>query len=421
MATTYTSSTANNPSPKPGNRVLRRVFKAFSYPNYRLLWFGAFTSSVGTWMQQVAQAWLVFEMSQSAFLLGLDAFLGQLPIILFSLVGGVIADRMDRRKLLLASQWVQMSSAFLLTILIATGLIHVWHILALSFIVGTAQAFGGPAYQALVPTLVEKEDLPNAIALNSIQFNLARVVGPWLGGLALTHLGASWCFGLNGLSFIAVMFSLVMLRIDFIPSPASVSILTSMKEGFQFIRSQEAMRGLIVIAFCMTLFAFPMLTFFPVFAKNVFHGGPMVYTLLLSASGVGSVLGALTVATIGNVKQKGLVALTSLVGLGACITAFALSRNLYVSALMVFLNGALLMVAFSMISSLVQLITSNEMRGRVMSVYNVAFRGGMPIGSVSTGYLVKFLSAPAVIAANGVLLLCVGLYFLTVHRKVASL
>lgn len=401
--------------------MLQKVFKAFSYANFRLLWFGAFTSSVGTWMQQLAQSWLVLDISKSAFYLGLDAFLGQLPIILFSLVGGVIADRMDRRRLLLASQYVQMASAFLLTILIATGVEKVWHILILSFVVGTAQAFGGPAYSALVPSLVSKEDLPNAIALNSIQFNLARVIGPVLGGLALTNWGAAWCFGLNGVSFIAVVFSLLTLKIDFKAGTAATSILTSMKEGFGFIQKQGAMQGLIAIAFCMTLFAFPMLTFFPVFAKDVFLGGPKVLTLLLSISGVGSVVGSLCVAATGNIKHKGMVALFSLVVLGCCIGGFGASRNLLLSCIIVFINGSMLMVAFSMISSLVQLITSNEMRGRVMSVYNLAFRGGMPLGSLATGYLVRFYPAPAVVMINGFLLMAVGVYFLLMQRKVAAL
>jgi predicted MFS family arabinose efflux permease len=401
--------------------VLRRIFKAFSYPNYRLLWIGSCTSSIGTWMQQFAQSWLVLDMSKSAFLLGLDAFLAQLPIILFSLVGGVIADRMDRRKLLLVSQYIQMISATLLTILIATGYVRIWHILSLSFVVGSAQAFGGPASQALVPSLVSKEDLPNAIALNSIQFNLARVIGPVLGGIALEQLGAAWCFGLNALSFVAVVFSLWMMKVSFTPEHSAVSILTSMKEGFGFIRNQGAMQALIVIAFGMTLFAFPMMTFFPVFARDVFHGGPTAFTALLSTSGVGSIVGALTVASMGNVKRKGLIALSALIMVGVCIASFALSRNLILSCFIVFVNGATLMVAFSMITSLVQLIVSNEMRGRVMSVYNVAFRGGMPIGSLGTGYLVKFFSAPAVICANGILLATMGVYVLIAQRKVAKL
>jgi len=372
-------------------------------------------------MQQLAQSWWVFDVSKSAFYLGLDAFLGQLPIILFSLVGGVIADRMDRRRLLLASQYVQMASAFLLTVLIANGLKQVWPVLVLSFVVGTAQAFGGPAYSALVPSLVDKEDLPNAIALNSIQFNLARVIGPILGGLALTNWGAAWCFGLNGLSFVAVVFSLLKLRIDFKAGAVATSILTSMKEGFGFIRKQGAMQGLIAIAFCMTLFAFPMLTFFPVFAKEVFFGGPKVLTLLLSISGVGSVVGSLCVAATGNIRHKGMVALFSLVVLGGCIGGFGASRNLPLSCVIVFINGSMLMVAFSMISSLVQLITANEMRGRVMSVYNLAFRGGMPLGSLATGYLVRFYPAPAVIMVNGFLLMGVGVYFLLMQRRVAAL
>ena len=372
-------------------------------------------------MQQIAQAWLVYDISKSAFKLNLDAFLGQVPIVLFSLVGGVIADRMDRRRLLLLSQYVQMGSAFLLTILIATHVIQVWHILTLSFVVGSAQAFGGPAYQALVPSLVSKEDLPNAIALNSIQFNLARVVGPVLGGIALTSFGAVWCFGLNGLSFIAVVFSLLMLKTDFRPGPATVSILSSMREGFGFIQKQGAMLGLIAIAFFMTMFAFPMLTNFPVFAKNVFHGGPKVFTILLSTSGAGSVVGALSVAALGNIKSKGLLALSSLVALGGTISGFALSSNIYLSCVLVFISGAMLMIAFSMISSLVQLITSDQMRGRVMSVYTVAFRGGMPVGSLATGYLLTLFSAPSVFTVIGLLLALLGVYFLVMQRKVAAL
>ena len=181
--------------------MISRVFKAFAYRDFRLMWFGACTSSIGTLMQTFAQAWLVLQISKSPFMLGLDSFLGSIPIVLFSLVGGVFADRTERQKLLLGSQFVQMACAFLLAGLFATGVVQIWHILTLSFIVGTAQSFGGPAYSALIPTLVKTEDLPNAIALNSIQFNVARVLRPTVGGVALALLGASWCFGLNGVSF----------------------------------------------------------------------------------------------------------------------------------------------------------------------------------------------------------------------------
>ena len=401
--------------------MLRRVFKAFQYRDFRLLWVGACTSSIGTWMQEIAQNWLVLEMTKSPFLLGLDAFLGDIPIFLFSLFGGVIADRMDRRHLLICSQLVQMTSAFTLVALIVTGKLEVWHILVSSFVVGTAQAFGGPAYSALVPSLVEKEDLPNAIALNSIQFNLARVIGPVLGGLALKYVGSAWCFGLNGLSFIAVIISLSRLHINFKPAPTSESILASMKQGFSFIRTQGAMSTLILIAFCMTALAIPMITFLPVFAKNVFQKDALTYTLFLVASGLGSITGALGVAAMGNIHNKGRIALTMLVALGGGITAFALSTNLPLSCLLLFLSGAVLMCAFAMISSLVQLITPNDMRGRVMSVYNVAFRGGMPFGSLFTGWLVPLLTAPTVLSINGLVLLSLGLYFLLVQRRVAAL
>ena len=401
--------------------MLRRVFKAFHYREFRLLWFGACTSSIGTWMQVVAQSWLVFSISKSAFMLGLDGFLGQIPIVLFSLIGGVIADRIDRRRVLLGSQYVQMTSAFLLTLLIAFNLVKVWQILSLSFVVGCAQSFGGPAYSALVPMLVEKEDLPNAIALNSIQFNLARVIGPVLGGLALTGLGAAWCFGLNGLSFVAVIISLLLLTVTFAPQKTNESILTGVKQGIGFVRGQGAMVGLIALAFCMTALAIPTLTFLPVFAKDVFHRGPTAFTILLSCSGIGSVAGALIVAALGNVQNKGQIALLTMLLLGGSITGFAISKSIVLSGALLIVSGAAMMGVFSMVSSLVQLITPNEMRGRVMSVYNLAFRGGMPLGSLATGWLVPIYSAPHVLAANGLLLVAVGCYFLLLQRRVAAL
>ncbi len=401
--------------------MLRRTFKAFQYRDFRLLWFGACTSTIGTWMQEIAQNWLVLEMSNSPFLLGLDAFLGDIPIFLFSLVGGVVADRMDRRKLLIMSQLIQMTSALTLTALIVTHRIQVWHILLSSFVVGTGQAFGGPAYSALVPSLVEKEDLPNAIALNSIQFNVGRVIGPVLGGLALRYVGSAWCFGLNALSFVAVIISILRLNINFKPARTADSIFTGMKQGISFVKKQAAMEGLIAIAFCMTALAIPMIAFLPVFAKNVFHKNEMTYTLFLVASGAGSITGALTVAALGNVQNKGRIALSMLVALGAGITAFSLSKSVAASCVLLFLSGGVLMCAFAMISSLVQLITPNEMRGRVMSVYNVAFRGGMPFGEFTTGWLVPIFTAPFVLSVNGLVLLSLGLYFLFVQKKVAEL
>lgn len=419
MGTSSTSSHAKSPSPKPG--LFKRVFKAFEYPDFRIMWFGACTSSIGTWMQNLAQSWLVFKLSDSAFMLGLDAFLGAIPIFLLSLIGGVIADRVERRNLLLFSQVIQMTSAAILTILFAFNWVHVWHILALSFVSGVAQAFGGPAYQALIPTLVDKEDLPNAIALNSIQFNLARTIGPALGGLALAKLGASWCFGLNALSFIAVIISLLAVRTRFVPAKTTESMWNSMKEGISFVRKQGAMEGLIVLAFCMTMLAIPLLTFLPVFVREVLHGNEATYTILLECSGVGSVAGALVVAGMGKIKHRGRAALLMLVTLGLLIVGFSFSRSTALSAILVFISGAVLLAVFATISSLVQLITTDQMRGRVMSVYNVAFRGGMPFGSLVNGALVPRLTVPVMLACNGVLLAVLGLYFLIGQRKVSDL
>jgi predicted MFS family arabinose efflux permease len=400
--------------------VISRVFKAFAYRDFRIMWIGACTSSIGTLMQTFAQAWLVFELSKSSFMLGLDSFLGSIPIVLFSLFGGVFADRTERQKLLLGSQYVQMTCAFILTFLFAFGSRRLWPILMLSFVVGTAQSFGGPAYSALIPTLVKGEDLPNAIALNSIQFNLARVLGPSVGGVALA-LGPAWCFGLNGISFIAVIISLLIIHPHFVPTKSRESVLTSMKEGFDFIRRQGAMQALIVLAFMMTLLAFPLVVFLPVFAQDVFHGGPKLFTIFLVCSGIGSICGALTVAAFGKHKHMGLLVLLMLLGLGVLIAAFAASHQFVLSCILIFIYGAMLLAVFTNISSLVQMITPDNMRGRVLSVYNVAFRGGMPVGSLVVGALVKQFTAPVVITCNGVLLTILALYFLVVHRKVATL
>jgi predicted MFS family arabinose efflux permease len=401
--------------------LIGRVFKAFQYRDFRLMWFGACTSSIGTWMQIVAQGWLIYRLSHSAFLLALDQFLGGIPIFLFSLIGGVVADRVERRKILLISQYVQMFSATLLTILVSTGLVHVWHILCLSFISGFAQAFGGPAYQALIPMLVEKEDMPNAIALNSIQFNVAVMVGPALAGQTLAKLGEPWCFGLNALSFLAPVVSLSIISARFLPEKTTESMFSSLKEGIKFTRKQGSMEALIVLAFCMTALGMPMRTYIPVFVKDIFHRGPETYGNLLALMGLGSIFGSLGIASAGNMQRKGLVALAALASLGAGISAFALSKSLPVSGIVLVLVGASMMAVFATVSSLVQLITTNEMRGRVMSVYNFAFRGGMPMGNLLSGWLVPMFTAPVVLGVNGSLLILVALYFLLVQRRVAAL
>jgi predicted MFS family arabinose efflux permease len=399
----------------------RRVFKAFHYRDFRLMWFGACTSSIGTWMQIVAQGWLIYRLSHSAFLLALDQFLGGIPIFLFSLIGGVVADRLERRKILLVSQYVQMASAALLTILVAMGVVQVWQILCLSFVSGLAQAFGGPAYQALIPTLVDRDDMPNAIALNSIQFNMAITVGPALAGQTLAKLGEKWCFGLNALSFLAPIVTLSMISARFLPESTTDTIFNSLKQGISFVRKQTSMEALIVLAFLMTTLSMPLRTYIPVFVKDIFHRGPETYGNLLSLMGIGTICGSLFVASKGNMPNKGRFSLIVLICLGIGISAFSLSRWLPFSYTMLVLVGSSMMAVFATVTSLVQLITTNEMRGRVMSVYNCAFRGGMPMGNLLSGWLVPVFTAPIVLGVNGLLLVLVALYFLLMQRRVATL
>jgi predicted MFS family arabinose efflux permease len=401
--------------------TLRRVFKAFQYRDFRLMWFGACTSSIGTWMQIVAQGWLIYRLSHSARLLALDQFLGGIPIFLLSLVGGVIADRVERRRILLGSQYIQLASAATLTVLVATGVVHVWHILSLSLVSGFAQAFGGPAYSALIPTLVDREDMPNAIALNSIQFNLAVTVGPALGGVTLARLGEKWCFGLNTLSFVAPIITLSLITTRFLPQKTTDSMLSSLKQGIQFVRKQGSMEALILLAFCMTALSMPLRTYFPVFVKDIFRRGPETYGQLMSMMGIGSICGSLAIASMGNFRHKGRIALAMLICLGAGISVFALSKSLALSYVVVVLVGFAMMTVFATVTSLVQLITTEEMRGRVMSVYNCAFRGGMPMGNLVSGWLVPIYSAPVVLSVNGVVLMLLSAYFFVTRSRVTAL
>ena len=404
-----------------GSKTLHRMLAAFTYRDFRVQWFGACTSSIGTWMQIVAQNWLVLSLTDSAFFLGLDAFLQQLPIMLFTLIGGVLADRYDRRRTLLASQYVQMSTSAALAVLMYFQAVEIWHILVLSFVTGLAQAFGGPAYSSLVPMLVAKKDLPNAVALNSIQFNVARVIGPTLFGATLVTFRASgWdepqamnaAFALNALSFLVVIYTLMSLRVKHLPPATTGSMRDEMKIGLSYVRHHANLVALIVLAAVTTFLGFAVLTFLPLFAQRVFHEGATTYSQLMAWSGIGSVVGALIVAWLGKFPRMGLTSLSVQAVYGLLIIAFAMSRVLWLSELLLFLTGAALMVVFSTVTSLVQLIAPNEMRGRVMSIYMLAFRGGMPLGSLISGYLATLIDAPLVIALNGALLIAVAVYFL---------
>jgi len=403
------------------------MLAAFTYRDFRVQWTGACTSSIGTWMQIVAQNWLVLSLTHSTFFLGLDAFLQQLPIILFTLVGGVFADRYDRRRTLIVSQVVQMSTSGILAVLMFFHVVQIWHILTLSFITGCAQSFGGPAYQSLIPSLVDKKDLPNAVALNSIQFNVARVLGPLLFGATLSafqHYGynepqaMNACFALNSLSFLVVINTLMMLRVKHIPPAETKRMTDELKTGLSYVRGHGSMVALIVLAAATTFLGFALLTFLPIFAQKVFHEGADTYSHLMAFSGAGSIVGALIVAWLGKFRKMGLTALAMQAVYGSLIIAFSLSRILWLSDLLLFLTGATLMIVFSTVTSLIQLIAPNEMRGRVMSIYMLAFRGGMPLGSLASGWLATYIGAPTVIGINGFLLIVVAAYFLVQNHGV---
>ncbi len=398
------SITPETVAEKAPQSYLARTFRPFQHRDFRLMWTGAFTSTTGTWMQQVALSWLVLELTNSAFYLGLVAFLADLPIILFSLVGGVVADRADRRKLLLGSQYTQMISAFALTALVALGSVNIWHILALVFISGVGQAFGGPAYQALIPGLVGREEVPNAIALNSIQFNLARMVGPLIAGGVMAAGGMVLCFGLNALSFFAVVVSLYMIKATFIPKKTQETVYEGLKQGFVYVKSRGALWQLSVLGFISTFCAIPIMTLLPVFAKQVFHLDATGFSYLVATSGAGAITGAILYAGLPHDRRQVGLTLQVQGGLAVLLAVFALSRNLALSYCVLFLTGMAIITLFASITSLVQLGTAEEMRGRTMSIFMLAFRGGMPLGGLALGAVAEKFSPSAALLGAGIVL-----------------
>ena len=405
-------------------RAMRRTLAAFAYRDFRVQWIGACSSAIGTWMQIVAQNWLVLSLTGSAFYLGLDAFLQQLPIILFTLIGGVFADRYDKRKTLLASQYIQMATSATLAVLMYLHVVQIWHILGLSFVTGIAQSFGGPAYQSLLPSLVDKKDLPNAVALNSIQFNLARVLGPLLFAATLAGF-IKWgynepqamnaAFALNSASFLIVVYTLMSLHVKHVPPAETKKMKEELKGGLHYVQHHGSLVALIVLAATTTFLGFAILTFLPAFAQKVFNADASTYSRLMAFSGAGSICGALIIAWLGKFPRMGLTALLMQAIYGLLILAFARSNVLWLSSLILFFTGAALMMVFSTVTSLVQLIAPDNMRGRVMSIYMVAFRGGMPLGSLASGYFASKIGTPQVIGINGVLLVIVAFYFLVIR------
>lgn len=411
------SPSASDPVAREAPRPwLDRVAGALTHRNFRIVWLAALGSTIGTWMQKFAQSLLVYDLTGSKFFLGLDDFLSQLPILLFMLIGGVVADRHDRRRLLTGSQYVQAFSAFMLALLVWTGSINVWFIFALSFVSGCGQAFGGPAYQALIPSLVPRRDLTNAIALNSSQFNLSRVLGPGAGVAIVSTIGMAACFALNGLSFFLVVIALTTLHLPpHVPSPDRRAMGAELQSGLFYVRDDRLMMTLTILVGVSTFLAMPILTMLPAFATEVLTGSGTPesrLSMLMASQGLGAILGALIIGTVDTRKHMGRLLLTVQIGLGLLIAGFALSSSLALSLALLFAGGIFFMALFSISFSLVQLTVPEALRGRVVSIYMVALRGGGPIGGLVAGALADRFSAPSVMAANGAALAVIAAWLL---------
>jgi MFS family permease len=406
----------SEPDPEGSRGWGGRVAGALAHRDFRLVWLAALGSTIGTWMQKFAQSWLVLDLTDSNFYLGLDDFLSQLPILMFMLIGGVIADRADRRRLLTWSQYVQAFSAFSLAALVFWDAVTIWHVLTLSFVSGLGQAFGGPAYQSLLPSLVPRRDLPNAIALNSTQFNLSRILGPTGGTAILASVGMAACFFLNGLSFFLVVIALIMIKV---PPPVPQTgprrdIMTDLRQGLSYVRGQRLMLTLIALVVVSMALAMPIVTFLPSFAKNVMvnaGGTPETrLSLLMAFQAMGAITGALLIGAVGGkFKHMGRMLLGVQVAMGLIIMGFGWSTIPMVSYALIFCGGIAFMALFSMSFSIVQLAVPEELRGRVVSIYMVAVRGGGPIGALIAGYFADIYSAPTVMIVNGALLATITL------------
>ena len=396
---------------KAATRGAGGMFRALSHRNFRLFWTGAFLSNTGTWMQAVAQGLLVYQLTKSAFWLGVDGFMATAPGLVLTLLAGVFADLVDRRRLLIYTQIVAGLSALALAILIATGVVHVWMILLLSFVTGCCFAIAGPSYQAITVDLVEREDIANAIALNSTQFQFSRVLGPTLAGGALKVFGLAGCFFANALSFVAVIIALRMVRFG---EKRTLALTHSVKdrravwqdliEGLRYVRRRRRVFMLIMISGMTSLFGAPYLSLIPVYASDIFHMGPDGNALLMGISGAGAFIGALVLAYLGNFKYKGWSVLSGAFAFALCLIGFAFSTRLIVSLAFLFGMGFAIVSCVAVVNTLLQQLVTDEMRGRVMSMFILSFIGTMPIGNLIAGAAAERFGAPPTLAAGGLII-----------------
>lgn len=387
------------------------MFRALSHRNYRLFWIGAFLSNVGTWMQAVAQGWLVLELTDSPFWLGLDAFVATAPGFVLTLVGGVFADLIDRRRFLLYTQVAAGIAALGLAILVATDLVNPWMVLGFSFVTGCCMALASPSFLAMTYDLVGREDLANAVAMNSTQFQLSRVVGPALAGVAFRVFGLAGCFFANAVSFIAVVGSLAMVKMDnknaTVAPPHSIrdrrALWRDLVEGLGYVRNRPRVRALLLLSAVNSLFGAPYFTLVPVYARDIFKLGETGLAVMMGTAGAGAFGGALLVAYLGDYRHKGWLVLGGAIVFGICITNFALSTHLGMSLTFLFGLGFALVVSVATTNTLLQKLVTDQMRGRVMSMFILSFMGTFPIGNIVAGALSNEFGPRWTLAAGGLI------------------
>ena len=400
----------------PGSQRLKLMFRSLRYKNFRLFVEGQSLSLIGTWLQMVALTWLVYKITNSALMLGIVGFAGQLPMFIVSPFAGVFADRWNRHKMLLLTQSLALIQALLLTILVFLNVIQIWQIIALSIILGLINAFDMPIRQAFVFDMIEdhKEDVGNAIALNSSMVNAARLIGPSIAGILIATVGEGWCFLVNSISFIAVVVSLLRMNIITKPKPIKeLKVFKELKEGFQYGIDFKPIKNLILLLAVVSLVSTSITLLAPVFAKNYLKGGADTYGFLIAAYGSGALLGAIYLLNKKNVLGLGRLIILAVSVFGLSLVLFSFSRMFFLSTLLMFFAGTGMMLHIASTNTLLQTISEESKRGRVMSFYTMAFRGMSPFGSLIAGSLGSSIGAPATLIISGVVCLTgAGLFYI---------
>jgi len=395
------------------------TFKALSSRNYRLYFSGQCISLIGTWMQRTAVYWLIYAKTHSPFMLGVAVFAAQFPSFLFSPLGGVVSDRYNRYRVMLITQTASLIQAVLLTVLVLFFQYTVWEILSLSILLGIINAFDVPARQSMVNEMIDnKDDLPNAIALNSSMVNLARLIGPAISGIVLEKLGAGTCFLINAFSFTAVIISLLLMNLPkFIPQQHSKKIINEFKEGLKYLRQTPSIGFIILMLACVSLLVLPFITLLPIYAKVIFKGNAATFGYLNSAIGLGAVSGAFFLASIKIGTDLKKILFINLLIFGGGLILFSHMNNLPIALFFAMIAGFGMMSQTTVSNTIIQTSVSKEMRGRVISYYAMAFFGMQPIGGLLIGTVSHYAGAPYTILAEGIAAICIAFIFLPFLRK----